>query len=116
MRFLQTYRQFLAAFLVSLFAFVFAAQVAHTLVHHHEEHEELCDVTCDESKAHFHAQKHENEHCSLCDFTFSAAELPVFQAFILKNELSLFHFIIPFYQVYFSTEINQLSTRGPPNV
>lgn len=112
----KTYRHYIASFLLGLFCFVLTTQAVHAFLHQHEHEQELCSETCNKKQAHFHEVKHELDKCALCDFTFSIAELPEIQPFILRNEVSVYAYFLPFYEVCVSAELQHLFSRGPPSV
>lgn len=110
----KPYRHYIALLMLGLFCFVLAMHAVHAVVHHHEHKQELCNQTCDKSKAHFHEIEHELEHCSLCDFIFSFAELPDIQCFTLRSEVLEYSFSLSFYEVCLSVELCNAFSRGPP--
>ncbi len=116
LRFTKIYRQVFASFLLGIFCFVLATQAIHTLVHHHEEKHKICNDTCDKNQAHFHEVEHDFEKCSLCDFTFSIAELPHIQHFTLRNEAPKYTFLFSYQKIFCSNTINLTLSRGPPNI
>lgn len=116
LRFVKTYRQVFASFLLGIFCFVLATQAIHTLVHHHEEEHKICNDTCDKNQAHYHEVEHDFKKCSLCDFTFSIAELPHIQSFTLRNEVPKYSYFLPLYETCVSTAFCNAFSRGPPNV
>jgi hypothetical protein len=111
----KTYRQHIALCLLGLFSFVLATQAIHVLLHQHEHEQTLCNETCDKKQVHFHELEHELDKCSLCEFTFSIAELPDILPLILRNEVAKYSYFLPFYEVGTSAELHNIFSRGPPD-